>query len=43
MGHILQGQICPIGIHTVEENQVLTRALASFYGTNDFHKLLKLL
>ena len=40
MGHIMQDQICPIGIHKVEENQVLTQALANFYGTNRFYNLL---
>jgi len=34
MGHIVQDQICPIGIYKVEENQVLTQALANFYGTD---------
>ena len=37
MGHIMQDQICPIGTHKVAENQVLTRALANFYGTDKFY------
>lgn len=40
MGHIVQDQICPIGIHRVEENQVFTQALANFYGTIRIYNLL---
>ncbi len=42
MGHIVQDQICPTGTHKVEENQVLTPALANFYGTDEFYHLLNL-
>lgn len=40
MGHIVQDQICPTGTHKVVENQVLTWALANFYGTDRFYNSL---
>jgi len=43
MGHNVQDQICPIGIRKVVENQVLTRALANFHGTNKLYNSLNLL
>ena len=40
MGHILQDQIRRIGVYKVKDNQVLTRALAQFYGTDEFYNSL---